>query len=455
VISDKNIFLVTCQKALFTVVICMAALYCAKSTAAESSPLASLQAQKVGSTTEAKISLTWALEQALLHNIALKPFPYTLRASEALVMQAGITPNPELSVSVENILGTGDQQGIDNAEVKLVLSQLIELGDKRQRRIDYAQADQKQQLSDYESIRLQVLAQTTERYYQLLRLQALQAWIDSRIEREQASLVAMKARASAGVVIPADVSKMQLRLIRSKVLKQRIDGDFTVAKQKLAAMWSSEVKFTAANDELVPLQVLPTAASVLNAIETAPQYLQLLSVERVLIAKRRMEESKAKADITLGVGVKSDEGFDDGALMVNFSMPLQFSNPNQGNILAAKVQEDKAHEQQRFVREQLKLTLLELHQSMLNNAKHAQLLKAQVLPLAKQLQQHTQSAYQTGQANVLQLADAQSELFSVERELIEAKTAVYMALLAIERITGQSMTVANTNIKPVVAMENR
>lgn len=444
-ISDKNIFLVTCQKALFIVVICMAALYCAKSTAAESSPLASWQAQKVGSTTEAKISLTWALEQALLHNIALKPFPYTLRASEALVMQAGITPNPELSVSVENILGTGDQQGIDNAEVKLVLSQLIELGDKRQRRIDYAQADQKQQLSDYESIRLQVLAQTTERYYQLLRLQALQAWIDSRIEREQASLAAMKARASAGVVIPADVSKMQLRLIRSKVVKQRIDGDFTVAKQKLAAMWSSEVKFTAASDELVPLQVLPTAASVLNAIETAPQYLQLLSVERVLIAKRRMEESKAKADITLGVGVKSDEGFDDGALMVNFSMPLQFSNPNQGNILAAKVQEDKAHEQQRFVREQLKLTLLELHQSMLNNAKHAQLLKAQVLPLAKQLQQHTQSAYQTGQANVLQLADAQAELFSVERELIEAKTAVYMALLAIERMTGQSMTVANTN----------
>ena len=220
-------------------------------------------------------------------------------------------------------------------------------------------------------------------------------------------------------------------------------------------MWSSEVKFTAASDKLKPLVILPTAASVLNAIETAPQYLQLLSVERSLIAKRRMEESKAQADITLGVGIKSYDGFDDGALMFNFSMPLQFSNPNQGNILAAKAEEDKAHAQQRFAREQLKLSLLALHQSMLNNAQQAQLLKAQLLPLAKQLQQHTQSAYQTGQANLLQLADAQAELFSVERELIEATTAVYMALLAIERITGQSMTVANTNLTPVVAMENR
>lgn len=92
---------------------------------------------------------------------------------------------------------------------------------------------------------------------------------------------------------------------------------------------------------------------------------------------------------------------------------------------------------------------------MVNNAKQVQQINVQVLPLAKQLLSHTQIAYQTGQANVLQLADAQSELFSIERELIEAKTAVYLELLAIERITGQSMTVANSNIKPVVAMENQ
>nr|WP_283102839.1 TolC family protein [Shewanella abyssi] len=407
------------------------------------------------STVDSGIKLPWALEQALLHNIALKAYPYSLRASEALTLQAGITPNPELSVNVENILGTGDKQGVDNAEITLALSQLIELGDKRQRRIDFANANQRQTLTQYEMLRLEVLAQTTERYYQLLRLQALQQWIERRIQLEQQSLQAIQTRAKAGAVIQADVSKMQLRLSRSKVIKQRIEGDFNVAKQRLAAMWSSDVQFSMANDELKALHILPTAASVLNAIETAPQYLELLSVERMLIAKRRMEESKARADITVGVGLKSYDGFDDGALMVNFSMPLQFSNPNQGNILAAKAEEDKANEQQRLARDQLRLTLLELHQSMVNNAKQVQQLNVQVLPLAKQLLSHTQTAYQTGQANVLQLADAQSELFSIERELVEAKTAVYLQLLAIERITGQSMTVANSNIKPVVAMENQ
>ncbi|WOT03980.1 TolC family protein [Shewanella youngdeokensis] len=401
------------------------------------------------------IKLPWVLEQTLLNNVALKAYPYSLRASEALTLQAGIKPNPELSVNVENILGTGDMQGIDNAEISLALSQLIELGDKRQRRIDYASANQKQQLSEYEAQRLQVLAETTERYLQLLRLQAIDQWIARRIGVEQTALQNIEQRAQAGAILQADVSKMQLRLSRSKVLQQRIAGEFTVAKQKLAAMWSSEVAFTAVNDELKAVQVLPTAASVLNAIETAPQYLQLLNVERVLVAKRRMEESKAQADITLGVGLKSVDGFDDGAFMVNFSMPLQFSNPNAGNILAAKALEDKANEEQRLVREQLKLTLLAVHQSMVNNAQQVELLNTQVLPLAKQLLTHTQTAYQTGQANVLQLADAQAELFSVELELIEAKAAVYLSLLALERITGQSMTVANTHFTPVVAMDNQ
>ncbi|PKG75639.1 TolC family protein [Shewanella sp. GutCb] len=446
-----NIFLVACQRALVTLAICFLGVYSAQSMAA-SKP----QQQDTDATTaDNGIQLPWALEQALLHNISLQAYPYSLRASEALSLQAGITPNPELSVNVENILGTGDMQGVDNAEITLALSQLIELGDKRQRRIDYASANQRQELSQYEMLRLEVLAQTTERYYQLLRLQALQQWIERRIQLEHKSLQAIQTRAKAGAVIQADVSKMQLRLSRSKVIKQRIAGDFNVAKQRLAAMWSSDVQFSMANDELNSLHILPTAASVLNAIETAPQYLQLLSVERMLIAKRRMEESKASADITVGVGLKSYDGFDDGALMVNFSMPLQFSNPNEGNILAAKAEEDKANEQQRLARDQLRLTLLELHQSMVNNAKQVQQLKVQVLPLATQLLSHTQTAYQTGQANVLQLADAQSELFSIERELIEAKTAVYLELLAIERITGQSMTVANTNIKPVVAMENK
>jgi cobalt-zinc-cadmium efflux system outer membrane protein len=428
-----EITLVACQRGLVTVILCMSVLYANISFA---------HADTKQKTNSKVITLPWVLEKTLLSNARLQVFPYDIRVNEALILQAGIAPNPELSVELENVLGTGDKQGLDNAEVSLGLSQLIELGDKRQRRIDVAQAGERQTLTEYELLRLDILAQATRSYYQVLRLQALKGWNLERINIESKALKTIILRAKAGAVAQADVTKMALRLLRAKTVQQQLVGDTQIAKQRLAASWAGEVHFDRVEGSLDILTDIPTAASVLNAIETAPQYLQLLSVEHLMYAKRRMEESKAQFDITLGVGVRSYDGFDDGALMFNFAMPIPLSNPNQGNILAAKANEDKTMEQQGQIRVQLKLTLLEIHQTMVNNGQQASLLQEQLLPLAQQLLKETQTAYQTGQVTVLQLVDAQSELFNVERELIEAKVAVYQQKLELERITGQPMTAA-------------
>ncbi|WP_082930728.1 TolC family protein [Shewanella woodyi] len=425
-------------------------------------PMKGVAAVSLESASDKTITLPWVLEKTLLSNPQLQSFPYELRVSEALTLQAGITPNPKLSVELENLLGTGDKQGVENAEISLGLSQLIELGDKRQRRIDFAHASKRQSLAEYELLRLEVLSQATQSYYQLLRLQALLEWNQHGIQIEEKALKAIELRAKAGAVAKADVTKMALRLMRARSAQQQLEGDVQVAKQRLAANWAGEAHFDRAEGELGRFTELPSAADVLNAIETAPQYLQLLSVERLMYAKRRVEESKAQYDITLGMGVRSYDGFDDAALMFNFSMPIPLSNPNQGNILAAKANESLAMEQQKLVRGQLKLTLLEIHQSMVNSALVAELLQKELQPLAQRLLKETELAYQTGQANVLQLADAQSELLNIKRELIEAKTAVYLQKLELERITGQSMSAAHQrqlshsflNTEPMMAQEN-
>ncbi len=438
----QEITFVACKRSLVTVSLCVLALFAGHALA-----------QTSNTDKQESISLPWVLEQTLLHNAQLKAYPYELRVSEALNIQAGITPNPKFSMSVENVLGTGEMQGVENAEISLALSQLIELGDKRQRRVDLAQAQQQQQIRQYEQQRLEIMSDATQRYYQLLRLQALQAWGVKRIELESNALKTIETRAQAGAVPQADVTKLALRVSRSQAAQEQIDGETNLAKYRLASMWASEPRFDHVDGQLNQLRHLPTIASVLNAIEMAPQYLELLSVERLMYAKTRMEESKAQSDITLGMGVKSVDGFDDGALMFNFSMPIALSNPNQGNILAAKANEDLAVEQQRLIREQLKLALMAIHQAMLNNAKQAQRLDQQLVPLAKRLLNDSQLAYQTGQINVLQLVDAQSQLVSVERELIEANIASYLQLLELERITGQSMTATHNSAS--VALENQ
>ncbi|MEQ8737202.1 MAG: TolC family protein, partial [Hoeflea sp.] len=52
------------------------------------------------------------------------------RAAEA--RQASFLPNPELGLEVENVFGSGPYSGVDEADITLGVSQLIETGGKRE-----------------------------------------------------------------------------------------------------------------------------------------------------------------------------------------------------------------------------------------------------------------------------------------------------------------------------------
>ena len=62
-------------------------------------------------------------------------------ASDGRVAQAGMGPNPNLSLSVENFGGTRLARGSDVMELTVQASQLIERGDKAGRRVAFAERE--------------------------------------------------------------------------------------------------------------------------------------------------------------------------------------------------------------------------------------------------------------------------------------------------------------------------
>ncbi len=102
------------------------------------------------------ITLRQALALALMHNPELKAFSWDVRVSEARQLQASLWPNPELEVEVEEVGGQGQRSGFDAAETTIQLSQLIELGDKRNKRTKLASMEKELAGWDYEARRLDV-----------------------------------------------------------------------------------------------------------------------------------------------------------------------------------------------------------------------------------------------------------------------------------------------------------
>lgn len=79
------------------------------------------------------------LAMALIRNPELEAFSYAVRAAEARVLQAGVRPNTELQVELDEY--DRDGAGLNSAETAVVLAQAFELGGKRKWRRLVAEAE--------------------------------------------------------------------------------------------------------------------------------------------------------------------------------------------------------------------------------------------------------------------------------------------------------------------------
>ncbi len=395
-----------------------------------------------GTVTAETLTPQIAVEKTLLNSPDLQRFSYQQRALEADALQVGLKPNPVLQASVENVFGTGNSRFLSGAELTLSLSQLIEMGDKRQQRIDVANARIPALQQQYEVQRLDVAAQTLRHFYQALRVDKILDWNQRRIVKERAALAVIQQRADAGAVGNADVLRMQLRLARSENQQKQLRNERHLAYQKLAANWAGKVDFESLTGDLAVLPSVPTTAVLNQAISQTPAYLQVHALSRLREAQISLAEAESVADITVGAGIRRLEDVNDNALVFNFSMPLQFNNRNQGNIARANAEYQQELQAMQLTVTQIELALTEIRLAMQNNVSLSHSLQKDLQPVAEALLSSTAEGYELGQYNVLQWVDAQSELFTVERELIEAQTAVHLQMLELERLTGNALSQA-------------
>lgn len=389
---------------------------------------------------ETIIDADTAVSRTLMQSPLLQAFPYQQRALEAEAVQAGLKPNPTLEASVENILGTGERRALQGAELNLGLSQKIEMGDKRARRVDVVDERSTRQQRKYEEQRLDVVAATLRDYYRALQSQALQQWNKKRLQRLETALSIIKKRAQAGAVGQADVARMQLRLRRAQTRQQQLQDGTRLAYRKLAANWAAaSPDFDGLAGSLSALPAVPTEARLEQAIRWTPAYLSEQAHSRLQEAQITLAQANAEPDITVGAGIRRFEGANDNALVFNFSMPLQWHDRNQGNIERAHVQHQESLNRQRLSEMQIRQSLFEIRLALQNNIREAEMLENDLMPTAAGLLAETQRGYQHGQYGVLQWMDAQDALFDVQRELIQAQLAAMLQMLELERLTGQPM----------------
>ncbi|MEH6570480.1 MAG: TolC family protein [Halioglobus sp.] len=390
-------------------------------------------------TAQGSITLAKTLQLSLAHNRDLQLYPYQRNSSEALLLQAGLRPQPRAELTVENALGTGDYNSFEASETTLAMSQVIELGEKRKQRIAVARAQRDQLSTEYEMSRLDVLAESSRRYYRVLALQTKAEINVQRLKEDLKALAAISSRTRAGAAAAADVSKLELRVARSRATKQKLDNERNLAARRLAAMWQAEPDFDRVEGDLSVIPALPTLPALRLAINRTPSLEQQFALQRLADARVELAQASSRGDLTLELGLRHLEASNDQALVFSVAMPLNFSNPNEGRIRAARADREGSARKTELLMKTLEMELVQVYQQLKNNRDKALQVRDELLPRSRKLIEDTRRGYQLGQYSVLQWTDAQAERFALEGELIDLYSAVYLQLLELERITGEPL----------------
>ncbi len=394
------------------------------------------------------LTLPEALSLALMQNPELRAFSWEVRASQARVLQASLWPNPEIEVEVEEVGGTGDRSGFDGAETTIQLSQFIELGGKRDRRVKLASLEKEMSQWDYEAKRLEVFTLVVKAFIETLAAQERLDLADDMLRLSQELVETVSQRVQAGKDAPLESSKAAVVLANTRIRHQQAQKNLDFARRRLAATWAGTIpRFDKVEGRLEPVRPVPEVDELNDLVAENPNVVRsMLAVDRQKAALE-LEKARTVSDVTLSGGLQRFEEADDNAVVFGLSVPLPISDRNQGGRLEAMYNLAKAKDEHRAARTRIQTELADACRSASSAYAEAAELDRSVLRSAEEAFEAAKQGYSQGKLDYLNLLDAQRTLFEARSQFIDALVSYHAARADIEGLIGQDLETARNALE--------
>ncbi|MBN8899994.1 MAG: TolC family protein, partial [Rhodospirillales bacterium] len=323
----------------------------------------------------------------------------------------------------------------------LALSQLIELGAKRAKRVRLARLDENLAAWDYETKRLDVFVGTTRGFAEVLAAQRRVEMTEASLRLERQLYNSVGERVRAGQVSPLEQSRVQVTLSAAQVARDTAQRELAAARSRLAALWGSTrpVFAKAIGDlgDVSPIRSLPDLQRVAADNPDLARWSAEIAQREARVA---LERAKNIPDPRFTIGARRyGYGVGETAFVAGVSIPLPFYSLNRGNILDAELQASKARAQQLEAGVRVGASLEQSFQQLSGAYDAVVAIRRDLLPAAQANFNGMSTGYQEGKFTLLEVLDAQRALLDARTRLIDAEAAYQGALADTERLTGQSL----------------
>ncbi len=389
---------------------------------------------------EKVLTLDEAVARALATNPAVEGAAHGVAAAEARTHQAGLWPNPELEIEVENFGGDGNQHGFESAETTALLSQPLPLGGKPGRRRAVADSDHTLATRDLQSIRLDVATQATAAFSVVLAAQQRQDLAVKLLEVADDFARIVRARVDAGKVSPVELTRAQIEAAQAQVRRARAARQLAAARTRLAATWGSTIAdFNRAAGDLPYPHSPPPFEELRSMLAETPDIQRLDdSIER----QRRvvdLEKSLRFPDLTIGVGPRRFEDTGHSAWVAGVGVAIPIFDRNQGARKAAEFDLERERRDAEAARVALVAELAVVCERLNAAVEAARTADGEIVPSAMSALTAVETGYREGKFGFIDVIAAQRAFFEASTLLLDSLEEYALARADLERLVGRRL----------------
>jgi outer membrane protein, heavy metal efflux system len=395
---------------------------------------------------QVRLTLADAISEALAGNPQIATAGARVEVAEGLRRQAGMAPNPRLTLQSENgrFWGSPPFSYSPDADSLALLAQTFETGGKRKRRVESATATVQRGRLEEEVLRRQIVSRVSSAYWAALGAVRAKDLLQRELENFQRVVEYNQSRVKEGAAPEVDLLRIEVerdRLTSSvKIAQQDADRATIALFREMGKTEFPSVEFVDSLDEVRPVPIIPLP----QVLEQRP----VIQVARKAIeqarANLRLQRANAKPDPdvqvgykrTAAVGVVANGGIAVNTLYGSIEIPLPIRNRNQGQIEAAAA-EIKAAESSLATTEAFVRSEIATAEKDYNSRK--QLLEETLRPMrdrAQQVYNISDAAYREGGTDILRLLDAERARIDAQLLYIRTLTDYHLSAVSLQTAEG-------------------
>jgi cobalt-zinc-cadmium efflux system outer membrane protein len=354
------------------------------------------------------ITLSDAVQIFLQHNLQLVAARYDIDTADAEKLTARLRPNPELDISFEDLPVNLRGPFITEQTYNYGISQTFELGGKRSKRIDAANANADLARGQFEMAVWQLTNDLKRKFYTVVLAQSLLNLARENQKTFDETIKFTSELVQVGEIAGLDLKRLEVEKLKFDTDVANSERDYQVALRDLRVTLGGDYQTMdiAVNGALDYQPYVFSLADLRDkSLGARPDLKAARLSERAADASIRLPNAQRIPNVNLGAGVAQvPSGTSTYTFGVGISLPIH--DRNQGERAKALIEKMKAQNQQQLVTNQVLSDVDKALVAFDMQKRRVELYRTGVLTKVDDIQNLTEVALKAGESSTLELLDA-------------------------------------------------